>query len=161
MSVQVTNKDIVLLGHGSYPGGDTHTKLPENINLYLLPPVGYSLKTGLAETLIDQNEIEQITLRYDGGNPKIIDAPFVEYVGGSNVPNFTLYNLGDLSEWGKKTIGDKKNVVTVSDDTLLSVLIESNPTILAALKKLPEGEKLKLYWSACANQVRGYTASLT
>jgi hypothetical protein len=161
MSVQVTSKDLVLLGHGSYSGGVKNTKLPVNIDLYLLPPVGYSLMTGLAATLINQTKIEKITLRHNGVSPEVIDVPFVVYPGGTDAPNLTLYNLGDLSEWGRQTIGDKKNVVTVSQTTLLSDLILSDAKILAALKILPKGEKLKLYWSACANQVSGYTASLT
>ncbi|WP_428231398.1 putative adhesin [Flavobacterium sp.] len=160
MSVQVTNKDLVLLGHGSYPGGATNTRLPLNIDLYLLPPVGYTLTTGVASALIQQVEIKKIKLSNNGTSVEIIEPPFVIYSGGTDAPNLTLYNLGDLSQWGTQTIGQKENVVTVSKDTLLSVLIESNEKIKEALKNLPKGEKLKLYWSACANQVSGYTASL-
>jgi len=160
MSVKVTNDDIVLLGHGSYQGGSINTRLPANIDLYLLPPVGYSLMTGLASTLINQMEIKKIQLSHNGNPVEIIDVPFVEYLGGTDAPNLILHDLGDLTEWGKRTIGDKKNVVTVSKDTLLSELITSDPKIVVALEKLPKGKKLKLYWSACANQVSGYTASM-
>ncbi|MBF4507269.1 hypothetical protein IRZ83_11350 [Flavobacterium sp. JLP] len=160
MSVQVTNKDVVLLGHGSYSGGVNNTTLPANIDLYLLPPVGYILMTDLAAALISQTKIDKIKLNHDGGSPEIVDAPFAIYRGGGAAPNLTLYNLGDLVPWGEKTIADKKNVVTVSKTTLLSELIQSDPKILAALKILSKGEKLKLFWSACASQVDGNTASL-
>ncbi|KFF05317.1 putative adhesin [Flavobacterium reichenbachii] len=161
MSVKVTNKDIVLLGHGSYPGGATNTKLPDNIDLYLLPPVGYSLTTDVAAALIHQEEIKNLVLHHDKSTTGNIEPAVAVYKGGELAPNFTLYNLDSLSEWGKKTIGDKKNVVTVDNDTLLSELITSNAKIKDALKILGPGEKLKLYWSACANQVSGYWASLT
>ncbi|MES2574649.1 MAG: hypothetical protein V4572_06885 [Bacteroidota bacterium] len=160
MSIQVTNKDLVLLGHGSYGGGTTNTTLPVEIDLYILQPVGYTLMTDVASALIQQREIRQIRLRHDGRGNDFIDPPIAKYLGGTLAPNFTLYNLGSLSEWGKTIIGNKKNVVTVDRDTLLSELIKSDPKINEALKQLPKGEKLKLYWSACANQVSGYTASL-
>jgi hypothetical protein len=162
MSAKVTNKDIVLLGHGSYEGGATNTRLPENIDLYILQPLGYTLKTGVAKALIDQTEIKTLALRCGGDDPFpiIVNAPFVEYKGGNLVPDFTLYNLGELKEWGRQTIGNKTNVVTVDGPTLLSKLIKTDAKILEALKKLLKDEKLKLYWSACANQVSGYTASL-
>ncbi len=51
-------------------------------------------------------------------------------------------------------------MVTVEQDTLLSDLLTSNVKIKEAISKLGKGEKLKLYWSACANQVSGYWASL-
>jgi hypothetical protein len=161
MSVQVTNEDIVLLGHGSYSGGVNNTRLPANVDLYLLPPVGYSLMTGLAAALINQTKIDKITLRHNGVSPEVVDAPFATYLGGTDAPNLTLYDLGTLADWGIEIIGDKKNVITVGNTTLLSELIKSDAKIAAALKILPKGEKLKLYWSACANQVSGYTASLT
>jgi hypothetical protein len=160
MSVQVTNKDIVLLGHGSYQGGATNTKLPNNIDLYVLPPVGYSLAIDVAAAMIHQQEIQNLVLHHDGSTTGNIQPPVAVYEGGDLAPNFILHNLGSLSEWGKKTIGDKKNVVTVDQDTLLSELITSNPKIIEAVSKLGKGEKLKLYWSACANQVSGYWASL-
>lgn len=162
MSVQVTNKDIVLLGHGSYPGGATNTKLPDNIDLYIIQPIGYILMTDVASALIQQEEIKKIKLSHTGGTDKITDdVPFVEYLGGNIAPDLSLYDLGkELTPWANGTIGEKKNVVTVSKTTLLSKLIETDPKILAALKILPEGKKLKLYWSACASQVDGFTASL-
>lgn len=161
MSVQVTDKDIVLFGHGSYEGGAIHMQLPHNIDLYVLQPIGYSLKAGVAKALIDQELIQILALRFGNSSPTDILVPFVKYSGGSLAPNFILYNLGELSEWGKKTIGDKENVVTVNEDTLLSELISNNEKIQSAIKSLPEGEKLKLYWSACANQISGYTAGLS
>ncbi len=160
MSVQVTNKDIVLLGHGSYPGGATNTKLPDNIDLYLLPPVGYSLAIDVAAALIHQQKIDNLVLHHDNSPSGNIEPAVGVYKGGELAPNFTLYNLGSLSKWGKETIGDKKNVVTVEQDTLLSDLLTSNVKIKEAISKLGKGEKLKLYWSACANQVSGYWASL-
>lgn len=160
MSVQVTNKDIVLLGHGSYPGGATNTKLPDNVDLYLLPPVGYSLSTEVATALIHQDKINNLVLHHDNSPTGNIAPPVGVYTGGNLAPNFTLYDLGSLADWGKKTIGDKKNVVTVNQSTLLSELLTSNEKIKEALSKLGKGEKLKLYWSACANQVSGYWASL-
>lgn len=162
MSVKVTNDDLVLLGHGSYPGGAANTRLPKEIDLYILPPLGYTLMTDVAEALIQQREIRTITLHHSNGSGNtIIDVPFVEYLGGTDAPDLTLYNLGSLEDWGIRTIGTKQNVVTVSETTLLSQLFKSNAKVADALTKLPKGEKLKLYWSACANQVSGNTASLS
>lgn len=166
MSVKVTDKDIVLLGHGSYQGGADNFKLPERIDLYILQPVGYSLTTDVANALINQKLIEKLKLHHvENGHeipldPSVIDTPIAVFYGGNLAPDLILYDLGDLSEWGKKTIGDKKNVVTVKEQTPLSQLIATNEKINIALKMLPEGERLKLYWSACANQVSGYYASL-
>lgn len=167
MSVKVTDKDIVLLGHGSYQGGAVNFKLPERIDLYILQPLGYSLTTDVANALINQKLIDELKLHHvENGHeiplaPSVIDTPTVVFHGGSLAPDLILYNLGDLSEWGKKTIGDKKNVVTVKEQTALSQLIATDDKINLALRSLPENERLKLYWSACANQVDGYYASLT
>ncbi|MBE0391982.1 hypothetical protein BJQ96_01827 [Flavobacterium sp. PL0002] len=161
MSVQITNKDIVLLGHGSYEGGAKNKKLPNNIDLYLLPPIGYTLKTDVAAAMIHQDQIAKIVLHHATGGTEVVDPPMAVYKGGDLAPDLKLYNLGTLSDWGKKTIGDKKNVVTVDKDILLSELILTNDKIKEAVKKLLPGEKLKLYWSACANQVSGNYASLT
>ncbi len=161
MSVRVTNKDLVLLGHGSYSGGAEHTRLPENVDFYLLPPVGYTLKTDVAEALIAQEEITQLMLHHDNGRgDTLIEVPTAVYKAGELAPNLTLYNLGSLTEWGRRAIGDKQNVVTVDQATKLSELIASNEKIQQALKDLPEGETLKLYWSACAAQVSGNSAEL-
>jgi len=160
MSVKVNDNDIVLLGHGSYDGGANNFMLPSNIDLYVLQPVGYSLTTDVASALIQQTQIDSLVLHHNGSGNATIAAPVAVYTGGGNAPNFSLYNLGDLSDWGTKTIGSKQNVVTVSATTTLSNLISSNAKILAALKKLSKGDKLKLYWSACANQVSGNYASL-
>ena len=161
MSVKITNDDLVLLGHGSYPGGASNTKLPDNVELIILQPVGYTLTTVVAEAMIKQQEIKTLTLHHNNnsGN-EVIDAPMAVYKGGANAPNLTLYNLGDLSGWGSQTIGQKKNVVTVGEATLLSDLLKSNDKITKAINSLAKGEKLKLYWSACANQVSGNYASL-
>ena len=161
MSVQVTNKDIVLLGHGSYAGGATNTKLPTNIDFYVLPPVGYTLKTDVAEALIHQQEIKKLVLHHDNGSgDTTIEPPMAVYKGGENAPNLKLYDLGSLSDWGRQTIGARTNVVTVGEPTLLSDLLKSDQKIKEAIKQLPPGGKLKLYWSACASQVRGNSASL-
>ncbi|MCT4581466.1 MAG: hypothetical protein N4A35_08625 [Flavobacteriales bacterium] len=161
MSVQVTNKDIVLLGHGSYPGGAKNTKLPEEIDLYILQPVGYTLMTDVAEALIKQQLISKLVLHHENsGKDELINPPMAVYKGGDNAPDLTLYDLGSLSDWGRRVIGSKKNVVTVGEATLLSELIRSNEKIQEAIKALPKGEKLKLYWSACASQVSGNSASL-
>ena len=160
MSVKVTNKDIVLLGHGDYSVGWVNIILPENIDLYVLPPVRYTLMTAVAVALINQVEIKMLILKSGGRSTTTIDTPFVEYLGGSYAPDYALYELGSLSEWGAYTIKDKKNVITVPKKTFLSELIKSDFKIQEALKQLPKGEKLKLYWSACANMVSGYSASL-
>jgi len=161
MSVQVTNKDVVLLGHGSYAGGAMNTKLPENIDLYILQPVGYTLLTDVASALINQYLISKLVLHHDNGSGSTeIDPPMAIYKGGENAPNLKLYDLGSLTDWGRVTIGDKKNVVTVNNPTLLSELIKTNEKIQEAIHDLPKGEKLKLYWSACASQVSGNSASL-
>jgi hypothetical protein len=161
MSVQVTNKDLVLLGHGSYPGGATNTKLPENMDLYVLQPVGYTLMTDVASALIQQKQITKLILHHDNGSgDTTIDPPMAIYEGGKNAPDLTLYDLGSLSDWGKKTIGQKKNVVTINKPTLLSELIKTDEKIKEAIKQLPKDGKLKLYWSACASQVSGNSASL-
>lgn len=62
MSVQVTNKDLVLLGYGGYSGGAHNMKLPENIDLYILPPVGYTLMTDVAAALIQQKRNSAINV---------------------------------------------------------------------------------------------------
>lgn len=160
MSVKVTDKDIVLLGHGSYDGGVQNFKLPDNINLYVLQPVGYSLMTGAASALIQQTEIKTLVL-HGGGKTTTVSAPIAVYNGGQNAPNLKLYDLGDLVDWGKQTIGAKQNVVTVAQTISISDLINSDVKIKAALKALSIGQKLNIYWSACANQVSGYYASLT
>lgn len=161
MSVQVTNKDLVLLGHGSYAGGGKNTKLPDNIDLYVLPPVGYTLMTDVAAAMIQQRVISTLVLHHDNGSGNTtITPPVAVYNGGGYAPDLKLYDLGSLSGWGIKTIGDKKNVVTVNSPTLLSDLLKSDPKIKAALQSLPKNEKLKLYWSACASQVSGNSASL-
>jgi len=161
MSVQVTNNDIVLLGHGSYPGGATNTRLPDNIDLYILQPVGYTLMTDVAAALINQSLIPKIKLNHDNGSgSKLIDPPMAVYKGGDNAPNLTLYDLGSLADWGRRTIGDKQNVVTVNRPTMLADIIKTNSKIIEALKRLPKGGKLKLYWSACASQVSGNSASM-
>ncbi|WP_026752991.1 putative adhesin [Sediminibacter sp. Hel_I_10] len=160
MSVRVTDKDIVLLGHGSYSGGLQNTELPKNIDLYILPPVGYTLKTDVAEALIEQRLINKLELHHRDGDNTIIDTPMAVYQGGSNAPDLKLYDLGSLSEWGRTTIGRKKNVVTVNRPTFLSQLIKDDPKIKEDLRQLPNGEKLKLYWSACAAQISGNSASL-
>ena len=161
MSVQVTNKDIVLLGHGSYAGGATNAKLPANIDLYVLQPIGYTLMTDVAAALIQQTKIDKLKLHHaNGSGDEIIEPAFTVYKGGDLAPDLTLYDLDTLSDWGKRVIGTKTNVVTVNAPTLLSVLLASNSKIKDALGKLAVGEKLKLYWSACASQVDGNSASL-
>lgn len=161
MSVQVTNSDIVLLGHGSYAGGATNTKLPVNVDLYVLQPVGYTLTTDVAAALIQQTKINQLILHHDNGSGDTpIDAPVAVYKGGNLAPDLTLYNLGDLAGWGNTIIGTKTNVVTVNAPTLLSKLLATDPKIAAAISKLPKGQNLKIYWSACASQVSGNRASL-
>lgn len=161
MSVQVTNKDLVLLGHGSYPGGATNTKLPSNVDLYILQPVGYSLLTTVASELIDQERIDQLELHHENDSGTSIIEPAIGiYKGGESTPNLTLYNLGGLEQWGVETIGDKQNVVTVNETTLLSELLTSNTKILDAINKLAKDETLKLYWSACLYQTSENYASL-
>lgn len=160
MSVQVTNRDLILLGHGSYAGGSGNTRLPENIDLYILQPIGYTLMLDAATALINQTEIKTLALKRDGGETLTIDAPCAVFLGGNDAPDLILYDLGSLSAWGKMVIGGKENVVNVNEPTLLSQLIKSNRKIHEAVRKLPVGAKLKLYWSACANHVSGNTASL-
>lgn len=161
MSVKITDKDIVLLGHGSYPGGATNIMLPENVDLYILQPIGYTLMTDVAAALIKQDLIEELILKHENGSGNsTCVAPFVKYVGGKNAPDFTLYDLGSLSKWGSNVIGNRTNVVTVNAPSLLSELLLSNSKIKAALKELNGNDKLRLYWSACANQVSGNSASL-
>lgn len=161
MSVKVTNNDIVLLGHGSYAGGAKNTKLPNNIDFYVMQPVGYTLKTDVASAMIKQNEIKELVLHHaNGSGDTTVEPPVALYEGGKNAPDLKLYDLGSLSDWGRQTIGTKQNVVTVGEPTLLSELIKTNQKIKLAIAKLPEGSKLKVYWSACASQVSGNSASL-
>ncbi|RZN83529.1 MAG: hypothetical protein EVB11_04970 [Winogradskyella sp.] len=82
------------------------------------------------------------------------------YKEGEYAPDMKLYDLGSLSDWGRHTIGSKQNVVTVDRPTMLSELIMGDAKISQALKNLPPNGKLKLYWSACASQVSGNSASL-
>ncbi|WP_417444175.1 putative adhesin [Joostella sp.] len=161
MSVHVSNKDIVLLGHGSYSGGAKNFKLPETIDLYVLQPVGYTLMTDVAAALITQQPITKILLHHaNGSGNTLIDPPMAIYRGGELAPDLMLYDLGELTSWGQKVIGNKKNVITVSTTISLSDLITTQSKIKVALDNLPKGEKLKLYWSACASQVSGNNASL-
>lgn len=161
MSVQVTNSDIVLLGHGSYAGGATNAKLPANIDLYILQPVGYTLMTDAAAALINQTKIDQLTLHHaNGSGDTKMDVPVNIYKGGSLAPDLTLYDLDSLATWGAGVIGTKTNVVTVNAATLLSKLLVTDPKIAAAIGKLPKGQNLKVYWSACLSQVSGNSASL-
>ncbi|WP_138433980.1 putative adhesin [Winogradskyella algicola] len=161
MSVKVTNKDIVLLGHGNYAGGVNNMVLPEKVDLYILPPIGYTLKTDVAKALIQQNEIDKLVLHHDNGRgDSTIKPPMILYKGGTEAPNLKLYDLEDLYDWGRYIIGNRKNVVTVNKPTLLSDLLADNNKIQEAIWYLAEGEQLKLYWSACANQIGGNSASL-
>lgn len=160
MSVRVTDKDIVLLGHGSYAGGVDNIKLPERIDLVVLAPLGYTLKTDVAEAMIDQRLIRYLMLHHRGGSTEIIETPVAVYKGGEKAPNLKLYDLGSLSDWGRCTIGNKRNVVTVQKLTSLSDLIADNSKIRKALNELPQGKRLTLYWSACAAQISGNSASL-
>jgi len=161
MSVLVTNSDLVMLGHGSYAGGAKNFKLPDNIMLYVLPPVGYTLRTDVAEAMIQQRQINQLSLHHDNGRGNTtIEPPSAIYEGGKLAPDLTLYDLGSLSDWGRGVIGQRTNVITVSQPTLLSQLIQSDGKINEALKRLSLDSKLKLYWSACASQVSGNSASL-
>lgn len=79
---------------------------------------------------------------------------------GFFAPDLILDDLGPQSDLGKKIIGDKKNIVTVYKSISLSELLKSNKKINEALKHLPEGEVLKLYWAACADQVEANYATL-
>jgi len=161
MSVKVTNKDIVLLGHGSYQGGAKSIILPEKVDLYILPPIGYTLKTDVAAALIRQNEIDKLVLHHiNGSGDTTVEPPIAFYKGGFQAPDLTLYNLGDLSDWGRYVVGDRSNVVTVDRPTKLSDILSDNTKIQDAIWYLPENEKLRLYWSACASQVSGNSASL-
>ena len=161
MSLQITNKDIILLGHGNYSGGGTITKLPENIDLYILQPLGYTLRTDVAAALIKQKLIKKLILHHETGSDDRSIAPnSTIFSGGEFAPDFKMYDLGHLSDWGKETIGDKKNIVTVKKPSLLSELIRTDKKINEALKLLSKDEKLKLYWSACDNQIRGNSARL-
>ena len=161
MSVHVSDKDIVLLGHGSYSGGAKNFMLPDTIDLYVLQPVGYTLITDVAAAMITQQLITKLLLHHaNGSGDTLIDPPMAVYKGGELAPALKLYDLGELTPWGKKVIGNKKNVVTVSATISLSDLITTNSKIRKALDDLPSGEKLKLYWSACASQIGGNSASL-
>lgn len=100
-------------------------------------------------------------LRHNNSSGTTIDAPMAIYKGGTTAPDFTLYDLGSLSAWGKQIIGNRENIITVNATTLLPQLIISDVKIREAIKRLPKNEKLKLYWSVCANLVSGYSAGLT
>jgi len=159
MTVKVTDSDLILLGHGSYHGGADNITLPPNIDLYILQPVGYTLYTDVAEALIDQETITQLKLVHTDGESTLFDAPASMCYGGKLAPNLTLYPLGELEEWGRNAIGSKTNVVTVNTTTSLADLLESDE-IISAKRRLASGKNLKLYWSACANQISGYSAQL-
>ncbi|WP_029275941.1 putative adhesin [Pedobacter borealis] len=161
MSIQTTDRDLVLLGHGSYSGGAVNIKLPENIDLYILQPIGYTLTTNVASSLIKQVKIDKLTLHHDNnsGNSTIYP-PTIVFKGGENAPNLKLYDLGSLSDWGNQTIGQRMNVVTVNKETSLSELIETNVRIKKAIEQLSKNEKLNLYWSACASQISGNRCDL-
>lgn len=161
MSIRVTAKDLVLLGHGGYEGGAVNTKLPKNIDLYILQPIGYTLTTEVASALINQKKIDKLILHHDNnsGN-KAINPPTVVFKGGEYAPDLKLYDLGSELDWGNQTIGQRKNVVTVDKETSLSELIKTNAKIKKAIEQLSGDEKLNLYWSACASQVSGNRCSL-
>ncbi|MCL3782231.1 hypothetical protein EMN47_17725 [Prolixibacteraceae bacterium JC049] len=161
MSVQVTNNDLVLLGHGSYQGGAKNVLLPDNVDLYVLQPVGYTLTTTVAAALIRQEEINRLRLLHDGGRGNTtVHPPMAIYKGGELAPDLILHDLGNLAKWGAETIADKENVITVNRSILLSEIIKTNNKIKRVVDLLGKGERLKLYWSACACQISGNRADL-
>ncbi|KPC52578.1 putative adhesin [Amantichitinum ursilacus] len=167
MAIQVSNQDIVALGHGSYEGGAKNFTLPAGVDLYILQPVGYTLTTGVAEALIGQRAIDKLYLsHWQQGTKKWGPAtewePSPALPGGSLAPDLTLYPLGDLADWGKKTIGGRTNVVLTDQQISLSELLKTNAAIQAAIKaQVAKGGKLKLYWSACAAQISGSRAHIS
>jgi hypothetical protein len=161
MTIQVSNSDFILLGHGSYGGGAEICVLPSRIELIILPPLGYSLMTDVAEYLVLQKKIEQLFLHYDNYNGAAsITSPMIHYMPGDYVPNLKLYDLGDLAHWGRNLIGDRQNVITVHKEKNLSEILTSDEKISSAKESLKSEANLKVYWSACANQVSGCWASL-
>jgi hypothetical protein len=160
MSIQVTDSDIVLLGHGTYKGGAQNFKLPDGVELYIVQPVGYTLMTTVAEALIGQQAIAAIKLHHKDSTPP--DAWLPEpLAGGAMAPDLILHDLDTLAKWGQKTIGARRNVVTVDHDTRLSELLSGNAAIKAAIKaQTDKGKKLRVFWSACAAQIDGPWADM-
>lgn len=145
MTIQVTNADRVLLGHGSYEGGATNFTLPQGFELIVLQPVGYTLGVDVAERLIAQRSIDKLVLKHDNGSgDSNWTVPGATYKGGGSAPDLVLHDLAGTAVQGSTAA----NVVLVNSDTRLSDLV----------KKLGPA---RLFWCACANQVSGNRAYLT
>lgn len=161
MTIQVNDKDIVFLGHGSYQGGAKNFALPNGVELYLMQPVGYTMTLAVAEALIGQQPIGKLRLKHDNGSGDADWEPAAPIQGGNLAPDLILHDLGSLRSWGQGVIGNRGNVVTVTGDTLLSALLAGNAAVKNAIKEQQsQGKKLRLFWSACANQVSGNVLTL-
>ncbi len=161
MTIKVTNNDVVLLGHGSYLGGADNFNLPPEVELYILQPAGYTLECGVAAALIRQESIAKLVLHHANGSGNSDWVPAAPYRDGALAPDLILHNLESLADWGRQVIGPRLNVVTVDRDIRLSELLGGNHAIRAAIaREVKAGRKLRLFWSACANQVSGNVARL-
>jgi hypothetical protein len=145
MTIQVTNADKVLLGHGSYLGGAQNFELPKGFELIILQPVGYTLGVDVAQKLIAQQAIDHLVLKHDNGSgDSVWNLPGATYQGGNLAPNLVLHDLAGTAVVGSSAA----NVVLVRTDTSLSDLVKTlKPT--------------RLFWCACANQVNGNRARLS
>ncbi|GEM_PF-2821323 len=157
MSVCVSLQDLILFGHGSYKGGTTLFKLPANIELYILQPIGSALRLAVVQYLIKGHTIEKLGLYKDGNDKEInlIEVPTAVYKPGEDAPDLVLNHLGKQEEIGRQFIGKNTHVVTVNQSIKLSELIKTDEKIKSAIAKLPKNGVLKLYWAACASQEEG------
>ena len=149
-TVQLQPNDLVLLGHGSYPGGAKNFTLPANIDLQILQPVGYTLTTDVPENLLGAKSISKLVLHHDNGTSDWVPADLLH--GGSGAPDLTLYPLGTLAGWGDTVTRGHTNVLQVTSPTLLSALL-AQTTVTNRVKALPGGQHLRIIWMACTNQI--------
>ena len=155
MVVQTTQNDVVFLGHGSYQGGGKEQfQLPDNVDLYLLQPIGAKLRVSLACDLIQQKPIKKLTFHRDGSPDSDISKDFpIVFKGGATVPDLILHDLGSLRESLTNLLPQgPHHTILVSEDTTLSALLGRSDVMELIEANKQCGKHLRIFWSACASQ---------
>lgn len=154
MAVQINPDDIVLLGHGTYEGGAANFPLPAGIELHVLQPVGTRLRVSLARKLVAGQAVPTLWLM--DGDRRVEDLgalgfPHV-YANGENVPQLTLYPLGDVAaEFSGASRG--MEVGMVDRPTSLQELLGKGLIQARIKEQRAQGKALRVFWLACANQL--------
>ena len=147
MVVQTTQNDVIFLGHGSYQGGGKEQfQLPDNVDLYLLQPIGAKLRVSLACNLIQQKPIKKLTFHRDGSPDSDISKDFpIVFKGGATMPDLILHDLGSLRESLTNLLPQgPHHTILVSEDTTLSALL-GRSDVMMQLDILPRSKtKLKI-----------------